>query len=72
MSYLINYLKLLLLGLIIILVTDYVSPNLSILLAIVTVVVLAVSIILDLHRFYSDKGPKWKLKHIYQVEDLSY
>ena len=72
MSYLINYLKLLLLGFIIILGTDYVSPNLSILLAIVTVVVLAVSVILDLHRFYSDKGPKWKLKHIYQVEDLSY
>lgn len=58
MSYLINYLKLLLLGLIIILGTNYISPNLSILLTIVTVVVLAVSIILDLHRLYSDKGPK--------------
>lgn len=72
MSYLINYLKLLLLGFIIILGTDYVSPNLSILLAIVTVVVLAVSIILDLHRFYSDKGPKWKSKHIYHRVDSSY
>ena len=58
MSYLINYLKLVLLGPILIIGTSYVSPNLSILLAIVTVVVLAVSIILDLHRFYSDKGPK--------------
>lgn len=72
MSYLINYIKLLLLGLIIVLGTNYVSPNLSILLAIVTAVVLAVSIILDLHRFYSDKEVKWKLKPIYQVEDLSY
>lgn len=72
MSYLINYLKLLLLGLIIILGTDYVSPNLSILLAIVTVVVLAVSIILDLHRFYSDKGIKWKLKRTYQAGNSSY
>lgn len=58
MSYLINYLKLLLLGLVIILGTNCISPNLSILLTIVTVVVLAVSIILDLHRLYSDKGVK--------------
>ena len=72
MSYLINYLKLLLLGFIIILGTDYVSPNLSILLTIVTAVVLAVSIILDIHRFYSDKGPKWKLKHIYHQVDSNY
>ena len=58
MSYLINYLKLLLLGLVIVLGTNYISPNLSILLTIVTVVVLAVSIILDLHRLHSDKGIK--------------
>ena len=58
MSYLINYLKLLLLGLVIVLGTNYISPNLSILLTIVTVVVLTVSIILDLHRLHSDKGVK--------------
>ena len=58
MSYLINYLKLLLLGLDIVLGTNYISPNLSILLTIVTVVVLTVSIILDLHRLHSDKGIK--------------
>lgn len=58
MSYLTNYLKLLLLGLVIVLGTNYISPKLSILLTIVTVVVLAVSIILDLHRLHSDKGPK--------------
>ena len=58
MSYLINYLKILLLGLVIILGTNYISPNLSILLTIVTVVVLVVSIILDLHRLHSDKGTK--------------
>ena len=58
MSYLINYLKLLLLGLVIVLGTNYISPNLSILLTIVTVVVLTVSIILDLHRLHSDKGLK--------------
>lgn len=58
MSYLINYLKLLLLGLIIILGTNYILPNLSILLAIVTVVVLAITIVLDLHKFYSNKGIK--------------
>lgn len=58
MSYLINYLKLLLLGLVIVLGTNYISPNLSILLTIVTVVVLAVSIILDLHRLHSNKGTK--------------
>ena len=58
MSYLINYLKLLLLGLVIVLGTNYISPNLSILLTIVTVVVLTVSIMLDLHRLHSDKGIK--------------
>ena len=58
MSYLINYLKLLLLGFVIILGTNYISPNLSILLTIITIVVLAITIILDLHKFYSDKGPK--------------
>ena len=58
MSYLINYVKLLLLGLVIVLGTNYISPNLSILLTIVTVVVLTVSIILDLHRLHSDKGIK--------------
>ena len=72
MSYLINYLKLLLLGFVIILGTNYISPNLSILLAIVTVVVLAITIVLDLHILYSNKGIKWELKHTYQVVDSSY
>lgn len=72
MSYLINYLKLLLLGLIIILGTNYISPNLSILLTIVTVVVLAITIVLDLHKFYSNKGIKWKLKRTYQAGNSSY
>lgn len=72
MSYLINYLKLLLLGFVIILGTNYISPNLSTLFTIVTVVVLIVSIILDIHRLHSDKGTKWKLKHIYQVVDSNY
>ena len=72
MSYLINYLKLLLLGFVIILGTNYISPNLSILLTIITIVVLAITIILDLHKFYSDKGPKWKLKYTYQAGDSSY
>lgn len=58
MTYLINYVKLFLLGLILIIGTDYVSPNLSILSTIVTVVVLAITIVLDLHRFYSDKEIK--------------
>ena len=58
MAYLINYLKLLLLGLVIILGTNYISPNLSTLFTIVTVVVLIVSIILDIHRLHSDKGTK--------------
>ena len=58
MSYLINYVKLFLLGLILIIGTDYVSPNLSILFTIVTVVVLSITIVLDLHRFYSDKEIK--------------
>ena len=58
MSYLINYLKLLLLGLVIVLGTNYISANLSVLLIIVTIVVVVVTIIMDLHRLYSDKGPK--------------
>ena len=58
MSYLINYVKLLLLGLILIIGTNYVSPNLSILFSIVTVVVLAITIILDLYKFYSNKETK--------------
>ena len=56
MSYLINYLKLTLLGLILIIGTDYISPNLSILFIIVTVVVLTITVILDLYKFYSNKG----------------
>lgn len=72
MSYLINYLKLLLLGFVIILGTNYILPNLSILLTIITIVVLAITIVLDLHILYSNKGPKWKLKHTYQVVDLKY
>ena len=72
MSYLINYLMLLLLGLVIILGTNYISPNLSILLTIVVIEVLVVSVIMDLYRLYSNKGPKWKLKHTYQAVDLSY
>ena len=51
MSYLINYLKLVLLGLILIIGTSYVSPNLSILLIIITVVVLTITVILDLYEF---------------------
>ena len=58
MSYLINYLKLLLLGLVIVLGTNYISPSLNILFAIVTVVILAITIVLDLHRLHSDKGSK--------------
>ena len=58
MSYLINYLMLLLLGLVIILGTNYISPNLSILLTIVVIEVLVVSVIMDLYRLYSNKGPK--------------
>lgn len=62
MLYLTNYLKLILLGIILIIGTDYISPDLSILFIIVTVVVLAITIILDLYKFYSDRKIKWKSK----------
>ena len=58
MLYLTNYLKLILLGIILIIGTDYISPDLSILFIIVTVVVLAITIILDLYKFYSDRKIK--------------
>ena len=70
MKSLTNYIKVILLVLIVVMGTEIIGPDAAIAVTIVTIVVLFITIVTDI--FYSEEKGKWKSKHIYQVEDLKY
>lgn len=58
MKYLINYLKIVLLGILLMGGFGLYYPELGVVIFYLTVVVLVISIIMDLYKIYSNKGTK--------------